>query len=172
MKSIKISLLIVNLLILLSCNIDDKKKNTVKYFYVIFRRDHFNADTIPTNDINNIDSTYKLIATEGFYYLNKVHHINLYSDDDNSPMDGGALKYTLDSIGLIYERSTTWPNFIKLTTNNDSLNDLISIAYSAIIMFPSMRCYHCDEKHTHVLSKDKLDIDKLDIDEDDLIEKN
>lgn len=100
----------------------------------------------------------ELVAEEHFEYRGKLHSIRFYSSEGTAPVDGGELKYTLDSLGVIYERAVWWPNFIRLSSNNDSINDLVSAAFGQIMMRSSLRCYYCREEYTYVPKK--LDVSK------------
>ncbi|MBS1636903.1 MAG: hypothetical protein JST26_13380 [Bacteroidetes bacterium] len=107
------------------------------------------ADTLKREDVNPLADIDELLATEYFEYRGKMHSINMYCSDRKAPVDGGKLKYTLDSLGMIYGRSTTWPSYIRLRSNNDSINDLIQEAYSYMLMKSSLHCFHCHDEFTH-----------------------
>ncbi len=113
-------------------------------------------DTIKYEEVNYIDSIDELIATEHFKYKEQYHIIKMYSSDNHAPVDGGGLKYSLDSIGVIYSRAIWWPNFGRLASNNDSINDLISTALGYIISRSSLRCFYCNEKYTHIPNQVEL----------------
>ncbi len=74
----------------------------------------------------------------------------MYSSDNLAPIDGGILKYTCDSIGIIYSRPTTWRSFRRLYSNNDSINDLVNTAFGYMLMRKSLRCFYCDDRFTHI----------------------
>lgn len=125
-------------------------KEKIKFYYLSCYQSLRSKDTMKYEEINHIDHIDELLATEHFKYKNQYHTINFYSSDNKAPVDGGALKYTLDSIGVIYGRAVWWPNFSRLSSNNDSINDLISAALGYIIMSQPLRCYYCRDEFTHV----------------------
>ena len=59
------------------------------------------------------------------------HVVKGYLDDHYQPIDGGSFWLELDSLGMIYGRSTTWPGFSVVRSNNDSINELITMALAA-----------------------------------------
>lgn len=133
-----------------------KEKEPVRFYYLSYYKFGSLADTIPYEDVNIIEEQDELLATEFFEYRKQFHTIKFYSSDNKAPVDGGDLKYTLDSMGVVYNRSTTWPNFRRLSTNNDSINDLISTAFGYVMMKSSLRCYYCDDKNSHISKEVKV----------------
>ncbi len=102
-----------------------------------------NQDTTPYNKMQPIETTDKFITKEYFIYNKKDHIINAYTSDNRAPTDGGRFYYTLDTFGIIYLRSTTWPTCMRLQSNNDSLNNLFSSALGHILLKPKLHC-NCD----------------------------
>lgn len=127
-----------------------KEKKSVRFYYLSYYEFRSLADTIPYEEGFGIGEQDELLVTESFEYRKQFHTIKFYSSDNKAPIDGGDLKYTLDSMGVVYSRSTTWPNFRRLSTNNDSINDLISASLGYMMMKSSLRCYHCDDKNSHI----------------------
>lgn len=127
-----------------------EKKKEVYFYYLPYYQNRLLADTIKYENENRITSRDGLVATEHFEYRKQYHSINFYSSEHTAPIDGGELKYTLDSLGVIYSRAVWWPNFRKLSSDNDSINDLISTAMGYILMKSSLRCYYCDERYTYL----------------------
>lgn len=148
----KIIAIIFTVLILCSCidRTEKVEKEKTKYYYLSYSGHGSFADTFKYDEVNHIDSIDELIATEHFEYHRKSHTIKMYNSDNRAPVDGGGLKYTLDSIGIIYIRPIWWPNFGRLSSNNDSINDLINAAYGYMLMRKSLRCFYCDDKYTHI----------------------
>lgn len=148
MKTITI---IFTILIFYGCADKNSKveKAKTKYYYLYTNRHGLPADTFKYEEVNHIDSIDELLATEYFDYRGKSHIIKMYSSDNRAPVDGGGLKYTLDSIGIIYGRPIWWPNYGRLWSNNDSVNDLIHAAYGYMLMRKSLRCFYCDDRFTH-----------------------
>jgi hypothetical protein len=137
--------------ILSDCRDSQPEKNKDIYFYYLpYYQNRLLADTIKYEKENRITSGDQLVATEHFKYREQYHSINFYSSEHTAPVDGGELKYTLDSLGVIYSRAVWWPNFEKLSSDNDSINDLISTAMGYILMKSSLRCYYCDDRYTYL----------------------
>lgn len=143
--------------ILSNCTDSQRLKKKEIYFYYLscYQGVPLSADTLTYEEVNHVTPTDELIATEYFKYKEKYHVIKFYSSENTAPVDGGRLAYTLDSLGIIYHRAVWWPNFGRLSSNNDSINDLISTAFGYIMMKPSLRCYYCSDKHTHIPEEKK-----------------
>lgn len=133
-----------------------KEKEPVRFYYLSYYKFGSLVDTIPYEEGFGIGEQDELLVTEFFEYRKQFHTIKFYSSDNRAPVDGGDLKYTLDSMGVVYNRSTTWPNFRRLSTNNDSINDLISASLGYMMMKSSLRCYHCDDKNSHIPKEVKV----------------
>lgn len=133
---------ILTVFILASCNNKTVSKKTTLY-YVIDSERQLPSDTIQYNEKQAVDTADIILAKTGFMYKNKEHGITVYTSDNHAPIDGGRLYYTLDTLGIIYERSTTWWSCLRLYSNNDSINDLISQALGHILMKPDLHCYQC-----------------------------
>jgi hypothetical protein len=129
-----------------SCNHQDKenKKTSTEYWYLTNGEEEDKITTYPVNGkIPFHDSKDSLLSDYDFTYKSIKHSIKMYTNDAFAPIDGGILKYELDSIGIIYNRSTTWFNYGRLLSNNDSINSLVDRALEYIIMRPKLHCYHC-----------------------------
>jgi hypothetical protein len=144
--------LIFTFIILYGCADNNRKgeKEKTKYYYLSYYSNGRTSDTLKYEEINTISSIDELVATEYFEYLGTSHVIKMYNSDNRAPADGGGLKYTLDSIGIIYSRPIWWPNFGRLSSNNDSINNLLNTAYGFMLMKKSLRCFYCDEEFTHI----------------------
>ena len=66
-----------------------------------------------------------------FTFREREHTVTGWTDDYYSPIDGGAFWLELDSLGMIYSHSTTWPGFMVVRSDNDSINELITMALAA-----------------------------------------
>ena len=136
---------LITIILFLSCYNKTKKENesTLRFFYVTNFRNHLDTaiDKYPSNRHNEKDS---LLAYQRFEYEGEIHMIKMYTSDFYAPVDGGELMYELDSLGIIYSRSTTWYGYSRLRCNNDSLNSIIDVAIENIVLFPSMHCYSCN----------------------------
>jgi hypothetical protein len=145
-------LIILTVLIFTNCEnkVDNKLIKQTKYCFLGCYQNQNVVDTMELMDIKPTDSMFDLLATHSFRFREQYHTIKMYCSDNHVPVDGGSLVYTLDSIGVIYGRSTTWPGFSKLTSDNDSINDLITTAFGTIMMQPSLRCFHCDDRYTYI----------------------
>ena len=134
--------LLTALIFVFSCSNKKTKDNSV-FYSVVGSTGKITQDTTHSLKENQADTADKLLAQTTFTYLKKDHFIKVYSSDNHAPVDGGQLYYTLDSIGIIYSQSTTWPGFGRLKSSNDSINDLITQAFSHIIEKPLLHCYLC-----------------------------
>lgn len=147
---------------LLSCSHkEDISKDTVLYYLINSDRPH-NQDTIKFIDSTPMDSLDRFIAEDYFTYNKKEHIIKAFTSDGHSPMDGGRYYLTLDSLGIIYSRSTTWFYFTTLESNNDSTNKLIKQALGFALLRQKLHCYQCcdDPDSTLLQPLVKLKIDK------------
>lgn len=136
--------IVLILIIALASSCADKKTDEEIVLYYVIGSTHSNSkDTIYTTKNQQADTTDDLLAQDFFHYKTKDHILKLFTSDNHAPVDGGRLYYTLDSIGIIYERSTTWPGFGRLKSNNDSINDLINQAFAHILQKPQLHCYQC-----------------------------
>ncbi len=139
------------LIITLTSSCADKKVDDETVLYYVIGSTHSNSkDTIYATKNQQADNTDDLLAQDFFNYKSKDHILKLFTSDNHAPIDGGRLYYTLDSIGIIYERSTTWPGFGRLKSNNDSINDLINQAFAHILQKPKLHCYQCRPIDTFV----------------------
>jgi len=85
-----------------------------------------------------------LIGSRTFNFNGEIHKIKMFTTDFYAASDGGELFYELDSLGIIYSKSTTWYGYTRLYSNNDSLNSVINVALENIILFPDLHCYSCE----------------------------
>ena len=141
----KTILIISMIVVCIGCSSSDEK-NGISYYYLLYGNQSNHFDTIKFSEFNKIDTADSLIAKDYFELNNQFHLITAYTSDDHAATDGGVFYYTLDSIGIIYHRSTTWRNFILLHSNNDSINKLISICLGRILIKPELKCYQCPSK--------------------------
>ena len=114
--------------IFFSCKEESKSNEPICFYYTQTIQDTTTVDTIPFRGFIRIDSLGELLATEKFKYNNTYHQIKMFSTDKYAPIDGGELYYTLDNIYCMYSRSTCWSNFGILSSNNDSINEILKVA--------------------------------------------
>ena len=98
-------------------------------------------DTNFTDKVRYHQNLDTMIANEVFLFNDKAHMIRKYSSDNHAATDGGALRFELDSLGIIYSKSTTWASYSRLHSTNDSINLLINYALEAIILNGNLSCY-------------------------------
>ena len=139
MKSI-FSLLLV--LLIYSCNLQTKKSkiSTDIFYYTGIR--NLRIDTLPKKIIPFHGKKDSLIAIKAFELYGHNHLIRMYTDEFyEEVIDGGNLIYEIDSLGIFYSRSTSWPSYSRLKSNNDSINYLIEVALENILLNEQLRCY-------------------------------
>jgi hypothetical protein len=94
----------------------------------------YNSDSVKIDLIKHHDLKDTFLVQSMFELNGKVHWINLFSNHNSAPIDGGYLAFELDTLGIIYMKSTTWNSYSRLKSTNDSINDLITIALEKIIL--------------------------------------
>ena len=117
----------------------EKKQTILKFFYKNTHSDKL--DTITATQISRHEQDDTLIAEQIFEFKTKSHIIRMYTSDNHAPVDGGQLMYELDSLGIIYVRSTTWFNYDRLESNNDSINSLIDASLETILLYNKLCRY-------------------------------
>ena len=135
--------LIITLLLCASClqQVQKNKEKTKKFYYLRNYRD--GLDTIDRKVVYHSPKD-SLIGSRTFKIKGESHQIKMFTTDNYAAIDGGELFYELDSLGIIYSRSTTWYGYTRLYSNNDSLNRLINQALENIILYPDLHCYGCE----------------------------
>lgn len=128
-------------LILLSFTSCDHNKNVQKdekilFFIVSTTKDFktYNSDSVQINKIKHVDINDTLLEQSMFELNGEMHWINLFTNYPHAPMDGGYLAFELDTLGIIYIKSTTWNSYSRLKCTNDSINNLIDVALENIIL--------------------------------------
>jgi hypothetical protein len=131
MKAFTILIILISLI---ACNTKKTTTKDIKLFYISLDRNKDVVDTFPyvKKIINSAE--YILIHQEGFKYYEKYHAINLYSNRPTAPCDGEYLKYELDDLGVIFIKNTTWNSYLRLKSDNDSINELIDRAMEQIML--------------------------------------
>lgn len=132
------------LIILFACNSSKTDKKNIKLFYLSKNQFSDDVDTIPylSKYKNTYDDT--LIYQDAFQYCGKIHVINMTTNEFKTGVDGGIIRYKLDDLGSIYSRSKTWKKYIRLKSNNDSLNNLIDRALEIILLNKKFTCVNLD----------------------------
>ena len=145
-KTLKIKQLITSILIisLFACSSKKTSNKKDKLFYISYSRKTESYDTVPYSNLNSVYKNDTLIHQEAFYYNGINHVINMTTNEFTAPCDGGAIAYKLDDIGIIYLKSTTWYNYLRLKTDNDSLNNLIDRAIENILLYKNFTCVKLD----------------------------
>ncbi len=135
---IKVLMISLLLLLITSCTskMDDQKEEEVLFYTVSTTRDFrtYTSDLIPMDSIWKHDENDTLLAHCWFELNGKVHWVNLYTNHPYAPIDGGYLAFELDTLGIIYAKSTTWKSYSRLKSTNDSINDLITTAFEQILL--------------------------------------
>ena len=132
------------LLILIACKTKKTSKKEIKLFYIFQSQNIDKLDTIPYNKKNIISKDDTLIHQEAFKYYGKYHVINMTTNQFKAGIDGGEIRYKLDDLGVIYKKSTTWYSYMRLVSDNDSLNNLIDRALENIFLHKEFTCLQLD----------------------------
>lgn len=135
--------IILSVLSLFSCSQPNevKKLEPAVFYYSSY------SNTNPVR--NNISETFwhhdqdTILASVSFRFRGTMHEIRMFTNDFYAPTDGGVLMYELDSIGVIYQRSTTWSSYSRLHSNKDSINAILEVALENIILNQDLHCYQC-----------------------------
>ncbi|MBI1837565.1 MAG: hypothetical protein HYR91_09910 [Flavobacteriia bacterium] len=132
------------LILLISCNNKKTVPKKDNLFYIRYSRQSNYYDTVSYLNLNQGFKNDTLIHQEAFYYHGINHVINMTTNEFTAGCDGGAIAYKLDDIGIIYLKSTTWYNYLRLETDNDSLNNLIDRAIENILLYKNFTCMKLD----------------------------
>jgi len=136
-KSLNTVVICFIVFLLSSCS-KTEKSNKISKFYILNSEERPSTDSIPFLNVPQFDSLDLFLAADNFDYKGVEHKVAAYTSSNHAPIDGGRSYYMLDSVGIIYLKSTTWPISMRLSSNNDSLNDLISQTYSNILLKPQL----------------------------------
>ena len=80
-------------------------------------------------------ATFIMLDTTSFTLFGTEHVVRGYSNEFESAMDGHFYMLELDSFGMIYGHSLSWPgNYSIIHTTSDSLNRLINAALGAAFL--------------------------------------
>ncbi len=77
------------------------------------------------------DPKDSLLGYSAFYWKGTRHLMSGFTSDLHRPIDGGSFAIELDSLGVIYSHSTTWPSFMFVRSSNDSISELMTAAIAA-----------------------------------------
>lgn len=126
------------LLAAVSCHSDVKseKKEEVLFYTVSTTQQSqtYISDSFNITEIDRHNPEDTLLQQFPFEINGKSHWINLFTNHPSAPIDGGYLAFELDTLGIIYAKSTTWISYSRLKSTNDSMNDLITKAFEIIIL--------------------------------------
>lgn len=135
---VKVSVaLFILLLILASCaDTHTENKKEILFFNVTTTQDFktYISDSFKMDEIKHHHLKDTLLEQFGFEVDGKWHWINLFTNHPYEDVDGGYLSFELDTLGIIYSKSTTWISYSRLKSTNDSVNDLITKAFENIIL--------------------------------------
>ncbi len=99
------------------------------YRYTVTGDDSYGIDTLSLLPFH--DPADSLLGYSEFYWKRTRHVLRGFTSDLHEDVDGGSFVIELDSLGVIYEHSTTWPSFRFVRSNNDSISELITAAIAA-----------------------------------------
>lgn len=146
------------LLIISLCSGCTGNEKEIIQLYRIHSSSHNGTNYIDTltdfTPVLKIDSSDLFLYNYQFSYKNNYHYLTAFTSDNHAPVDGGVFYITMDSIGIIYIRSTTWYSFSRLYSNNDSLNDLINHACSYILLIPELQNYAPENESIEFIKPD------------------
>lgn len=125
------------MLLITSC---DSKENTQKeqdllFYTITTNKDYYKyySDTLKIEKIKKHDIHDTLLKQSMFKLYGETHWISLYTNLQ-SPTDGQFLAFELDTLGIIYVKSTTWKSYSRLKCINDSIDNVITVALENIIL--------------------------------------
>lgn len=129
--------LFISLNFLFSCN--NQKKTTIeskKYYYLFYQNYNEVIDTISYQLGNKVDSESILQGAFHFRfkYNNSMHELRKYIYLNKTDSTSGTTSYTLDSLGVIYNKSNYYKSYAALSSNNDSINNLLKTSLGYIII--------------------------------------
>lgn len=128
-------------IIIFACKNKVENKQTIFFYTGLMHNGNDSSETFTSNKINRHTDKDTLVTSQDFELKGTKHLIKLFKDKGPVPIDGGALYYELDSLGIIYSRSTIWYSYSRLRSNNDSINLAIDVALETILLYPKLSCY-------------------------------
>jgi hypothetical protein len=136
--SMKLVFTVLILLLAASCrsDVNSEKKEEVLFYTVSTTQQSqtYISDSFNIKEIDRHDPEDTFLQQYPFEVNGKNHWINLFTNEPYAPVDGGYLAFELDTLGIIYAKSTTWISYSRLKSTNDSINDLITKAFEIIIL--------------------------------------
>lgn len=129
--------LFIILILLFSCNSEKKTAIEPKNYYYLFYQNYDEVvDTIPYRFGCKVDSGSIFQGAFHFRYKynNSMHELRKYIYFNKSDSTSGTTSYTLDSLGVIYNKSNYYKSYATLSTNNDSINSLVKNSLGYIII--------------------------------------
>ena len=132
-------IILILILALYSCKEKSKpiKAQNDKYFFLEYRHEHF--DTLKIGMIFKYENEFKPIDTIN-YWLNHKPITIIKLSNEPAPTDGGMIAYWEKSVGVFYQKSTTWYQYFRLKSSNDSINDFIGSLYGFVLLHPDFGC--------------------------------
>ena len=95
-------------------------------------------DTLGNREWPKPDSTFHISATRKIDTRFGVLEIIKYTNEPCAPTDGGIELFYERTIGMIYSRSLTWPEYTRIHFYNDSLNDKVALLIDRILANPEL----------------------------------
>lgn len=134
----KLPILLVLIWGITSCNRNppNQKKEKILFYTITTTQDFrtYTSDSVTMDSIWKHHKNDTLLAHCWFELNGKTHWINMFTNYPYAPVDGGYLAFELDTLGIIYAKSTTWKSYSRLKSTNDSINDLITTAFENILL--------------------------------------
>jgi len=142
--------IIILIIFLNSCNgkIHPLEDRVDEYYYISFLDEL--TDTIKINGILQPEDEFEPIDSFK-YWINNMPIEIIKLSNEPAPTDGGMVAYWEKSVGIFYQKSTTWEQFFRLESSNDSVNDFINNLYGLILLhynFDSINSRENDFKYT------------------------
>ena len=88
---------------------------------------------------NDTSDAFVYVAHQDFKINDRIYPVFKYANDP-AVIDGCVTHFWTPEIGVILTRSSTWRNFSKLQTNNDSINSEINLL--AEVIFQDVAFYY------------------------------
>jgi hypothetical protein len=129
--------LFISSIFLFNCSSEKKTaQETKNYYYLFYQNYNEVTDTIPYRLGCKVDSgsIFKGAFHFRYKYDNSMHELRKYVYFDKIDSTSGTTSYTLDSLGVIYNKSNYYKSYATLSSNNDSINSLVKNSLGYIII--------------------------------------
>lgn len=123
----------------MSCGNPDKIKikNPDKFYLFVSR----NCDTVYIDKPNFDTANLTIVKTQDFNDFcsrNKFSGLVIKMTNQPAPVDGETEYYFTPDLGIIYSKSTTWLNYTRLHSTNDSIENRINQYIDHILTRPDL----------------------------------